>query len=106
MALAIWPARHGQQRSRVKIFQALSWAFALSPGARSFAWARLACFWDSGFPLPRYGTVACAAPWYPLPARVTRPAAASSGSMSQIQAAFLSWTEPGSVQCQELKGLG
>ncbi len=63
MALAIWPVRQGQQRSRVRIFQALSWAFALSPGARSFAWERLASFWDSGLFLPLYGVSACAAPW-------------------------------------------
>ena len=46
-------ARQGQQRSLVRIFQVLSWAFALSPGARSFACVLLACFWDSGlfFPL-------------------------------------------------------
>jgi len=36
MTLAIWPARQGQQRSRVRIFHALSCAFVLSPGPRSF----------------------------------------------------------------------
>jgi hypothetical protein len=53
MALAIWPARQGQQRSRVRIFHALSWAFALSPGARSLARTRLASFCGTGlfFPL-------------------------------------------------------
>ena len=43
--------------------QVLSWAFARSPGERSFAWARLASFCDSGLFLPRYGIFACAAPW-------------------------------------------
>jgi hypothetical protein len=37
MALASCPARQGQQRSLRRILQFLSWAFALSPGARSFA---------------------------------------------------------------------
>ena len=41
----------------------LGWAFARSPDARSFAWARLACFWDSGLFFPRYGIFACFAPW-------------------------------------------
>jgi len=41
----------------------LSWAFARSPGERSFAWARLAAFRDSGLFFPLYGTFACAAPW-------------------------------------------
>jgi hypothetical protein len=58
IALAICPARQGQQRSLPMIFQVLSWAFALSSGARSFAWARLAGFWDSGLFLPLYGTFA------------------------------------------------
>ena len=43
--------------------QFLSWAFARSPGALSFAWARLACFWDSGLFFPRYGIFAYALPW-------------------------------------------
>ena len=73
MALASFPARHGQQRSLARIFHALSWAFARSPGARSFAWARLASFCGSGLFLPLYGTFAQVLPWYPLSARVTRP---------------------------------
>jgi hypothetical protein len=36
----------------------LSCAFALSPSARSFAWARLASFCGSGLFLPLYGTFA------------------------------------------------
>jgi hypothetical protein len=51
MALASFPARYGQQRSLHRIFQVLSWAFALSPGARSFAWARLASFCGPGLAL-------------------------------------------------------
>jgi hypothetical protein len=43
--------------------QVLSWAFARSPGARSFAWALLACFWDSGLLLPLYGIFAQVLPW-------------------------------------------
>ena len=47
------PGLPGQQRSLRRIFHDLSWAFALSPGAWSFACARLASFWDLGlfFPL-------------------------------------------------------
>src|SRR5436190_13315205 len=41
MALAICPARQGQQRRLRRIAQVLSWALARSPGARSFAWAEL-----------------------------------------------------------------
>jgi hypothetical protein len=58
MALAICPARQGQQRSLVRIFQVLSWAFALSPGERSCAWALFACFCDSGLFFPLYGIFA------------------------------------------------
>ena len=48
MAFASWPARQGQQRSLRRMRQFLSWAFARSPGDRSFAWAppislRLVC---------------------------------------------------------------
>jgi hypothetical protein len=43
--------------------QFLSWAFARSPGERSWAWARLACFWESGLFFPLYGVLACAALW-------------------------------------------
>jgi hypothetical protein len=42
MALASWPTRQGQQRSLRSIGQALSWAFARSPEARSFACALFA----------------------------------------------------------------
>src|SRR6266566_2509258 len=63
MAFASWPARQGQQRSLRRMFQVLSWAFARSPGERSFAWARLASFRDSGLFFPRYGTFAGAAAW-------------------------------------------
>src|SRR5690242_7344462 len=52
MALASRPAFQGQQRSFWRIFHVLSWAFARSPGARSFACARLASFWDCGLFLP------------------------------------------------------
>jgi hypothetical protein len=62
MALASWPTRQGQQRSLRRMCQVLSWAFARSPGARSFAWALLACFCDSGLPLPRYGILAWVLP--------------------------------------------
>ena len=55
--------------------QVLSWAFALSPGARSFACALLACFWESGLFFPLYGIFAYVLPWSPLSARVTSPAA-------------------------------
>jgi hypothetical protein len=44
MTLASCPARQGQQRSLRRICQFLSWAFAFSPGARSFAWAE----WTQG----------------------------------------------------------
>ena len=44
MALASWPARQGQQRSLRRIGQALSWAFARSPEARSFACALFASY--------------------------------------------------------------
>jgi len=43
--------------------QVLSWAFARSPGERSFACALLACFWDSGLFFPLYGIFAYALPW-------------------------------------------
>ncbi len=62
MALAICPARQGQQRSLRRMCQFLSWALARSPGERSRAWARLACFWDSGLFRPLYGVMACSAP--------------------------------------------
>ena len=42
-----FPARQGQQRSLVRIFHTLSWAFALSP-ERSLAWGLLASFCGSG----------------------------------------------------------
>ena len=63
MALASSPARQGQQRSLRRILQVLSCAFARSPGDRSFAWARLASFWDSGLFLPLYGIFAYVLPW-------------------------------------------
>jgi RNA polymerase sigma-70 factor (ECF subfamily) len=63
MALASCPARQGQQRSLRRMCQVLSWAFALSPGERSFACALLACFWDSGLFFPLYGIFAYALPW-------------------------------------------
>jgi len=53
MALAMCPARQGQQRSLRRMCQVLSWAFARSPGARSWAWARLAVFCEAGLPRPR-----------------------------------------------------
>src|SRR6516164_5148448 len=104
IAFASFPARHGQQRSLARIFHALSCAFARSPRARSFAWARLASFCGSGLFRPLYGVFAQVLPWYPLSARVTRPAFSNSSSTPQIHSAFLSCTEPGSAQCQELKG--
>jgi hypothetical protein len=48
MALAIWPACQGQERSLRRMAQVLSWALARSPGARSLAWAELAVFWEAG----------------------------------------------------------
>ena len=42
----------------MRIFHVLSCAFALSHGARSFAWARLASFWGSGLFLPLYEILA------------------------------------------------
>jgi hypothetical protein len=63
MALASFPACQGQQRSFVRIFHALSCAFARSPRARSLAWARLASFCGSGLLLPLYGTFAQVEPW-------------------------------------------
>ena len=45
------------------MFQVLSCAFARSPGARSFAWARLASFCGSGLFFPLYGTFAQVLPW-------------------------------------------
>ena len=65
MALASFPARHGQQRSFRSTLHVLSCAFARSPSARSFAWARLASFCGSGLFLPLYGTFAQVLPWYP-----------------------------------------
>ncbi len=59
MALAISPARQGQQRSRRRMAQVLSWALARSPGARSLAWAEFAAFWEGGLPRPRYGVNTC-----------------------------------------------
>ena len=50
-------------RSLVRIFQVLNWAFALSPGARSFACALLACFWESGLFFLLYGIFAYVLPW-------------------------------------------
>jgi len=44
----------------------LSRAFARSPGARSFACALFACFWDSGLFFPLYWASACGAPWVAL----------------------------------------
>jgi hypothetical protein len=58
MAFASFPARQGQQRSLLRIFHVLSCAFARSPGARSFAWARLASLSGSGLFVPRYGIFA------------------------------------------------
>ena len=46
-----------------KIRQVLSWAFALSPGERSFACALLASFCDCGLFLPLYGIFAYVLPW-------------------------------------------
>jgi hypothetical protein len=66
MAFASFPARQGQQRSLLRIFHALSCAFARSPGARSFAWARLASFCGSGLFFPLYGTFVQVLPWYPF----------------------------------------
>ncbi len=64
MALARRPARQGQQRSLRRMRQVLSWAFARSPGPRSFAWARLASFCDCGLLRPLYGVMMC----WPAPA--------------------------------------
>lgn len=55
MALHWWPALPGLQRSFRRIFQLFSWALARSPGPRSLAWERLACFCDAGLSLPLYG---------------------------------------------------
>lgn len=41
----------------MQVLQVFSWAFARSPGPRSFAWARLAAFWDYSLFLPLYGMV-------------------------------------------------
>jgi hypothetical protein len=46
--LGEFPGAPGQQRSLRRILHALSCAFARSPGARSFAWTRLAAFCGSG----------------------------------------------------------
>ena len=43
--------------------QVLSWALARSPGDRSWAWARLASFWEAGLFRPRYGVRT----WSPAP---------------------------------------
>ena len=48
MALASCPAFHGQQRSLRRMRQVFSWALARSPGDGSWAWARLASFWEAG----------------------------------------------------------
>src|SRR5205814_9175296 len=64
MALASCPARQGQQRSLRRMRQVLSWALARSPGLRSWAWARLASFWEEGLFRPRYGIrTSSPAPW-------------------------------------------
>src|SRR6201987_1482478 len=97
MALASCRARQGQQRSLRRSRQALSWAFALSPGERGFACALLASFWEAGLFFPLYGILAYVLPWEPLSARGTRPAASSSARTPQILSAFLSCTEPGSA---------
>src|SRR3569833_565892 len=57
MALHRWPVLLGPQRSLRRILQLFSWALARSPGPRSRAWARLACFWESGLILPLYGVL-------------------------------------------------
>ncbi len=44
MALASWPALQGQQRNLRRIGQDMSWAFARSPEARSFACALFASY--------------------------------------------------------------
>jgi len=88
MALASCPARQGRRRSLQRIRQFLSRAFALSPGARSFAWARFASFCNSGLFFPRYGICACVLPRYPL-ASVTSPAASSSCRTPQAPLGFL-----------------
>jgi hypothetical protein len=62
MALASVPAGKGQRRSLRRMREVWSWAFARRPRARSFVWAGLAAFCDSGLFLPRYGILACAAP--------------------------------------------
>jgi hypothetical protein len=59
MALAMCPAFQGQQRSLRRMCQVLSWALARSPGDRSWAWARLAAFWEAGLPRPRYRVKTC-----------------------------------------------
>jgi hypothetical protein len=55
-------APKGQQRSLRRIRQFLSCAFARSPGARSLACPRFACFCDSGLFFPRYGILAYVLP--------------------------------------------
>ena len=57
MALHRWPVLLGPQRSLRRILQLFSWALARSPGPRSRAWARLACFWESGLILPLFGVL-------------------------------------------------
>jgi hypothetical protein len=96
MALASCPARYGQQRSLRRILQVLSWAFARSPGARSFAWARLAAFWDSGLFFPMYGSSRGCCPGSPYrpgqparrpPARPARPGSTARSCRAPSRAA-------------------
>ena len=50
MALAIWPARQGQQRSLRKMPLFLSWAWARSPGGAAGA-GGVGCFLGGGLVL-------------------------------------------------------
>ena len=83
----------------------LSWAFALSPGARSFACALLACFWESGLFFPLYGIFA-----YVLPVVVVMKrfllASSSTGAFSLPAATRRDVTRPWRTRHdQDEKGL-
>lgn len=88
MAFTRWPALLGLQRSFRRILHDLSWEFARSPGPRSLAWERFACFCDSGM------TTVPSAPWYALSASVRIPALSSSRRMPRTLAAVRSWVLP------------
>ena len=72
MAFASFPARQGQQRSLLRIFNVLSWAFCSFSGSAEPRVGAVSVFLGFRLVFPIYGIFAQLAPWYPLSARVTK----------------------------------